>query len=287
VSLTKLFSKRPVRSNIPLWSGASLWSSKTLCVALAPEQITLAIRSGKHVFPDSAVSIALNHPEGHWQGAVAALGSWLEAPGHAAAGLPIAVSVSNRWCQLAMLPWSEALLGADEARRFALAHFAGLFGDVAHGWSITWDAAPYGEMRLACAIERDFLDALHSAAQAGGHRLIAVESALSIAGRAVGQHRPAAFALQERGRVVLAQLEKGRIVGVQAQPSRGNWNSDLAQAWQRWTLRSPELAAIRRVALVRLDDTPAQGPLGELFDAVRLPSYTLAPSFAAVCMMES
>lgn len=287
MSLTKLFSARPLRSNIPRWSGSALWSSKTLCVALAPEQITLVIRSGKHVFAESAVSIALDHPEGHWQGAVAALRSWLQEPGHDAAGLPISISVSNRWCQLAMLPWSDDLLHPDEARRFALAQFTAIFGDAAHGWSITCDAAPYGHMRLACAIERDFLDALHSTAQELGHRLIAVESALSIAGRAVGQYRPAAFALQERGRVVLAQVSKGRIVGVQAQPSRGNWNNDLAQAWQRWMLRSPELAAIKSVALLRLDDTPAQGPLNAVFDEVRLPTSTLSPSFAAVCMMET
>ncbi len=75
------------------------------------------------------------------------------------------------------------------------------------------------------------------------------------------------------------------IVGEQAQPCRGHWNGELSQAWQRWTLRSPELGHIKSVALVRLDDTPAHGPLGEMFDAVRLPSYTLAPGFAAVCMM--
>ncbi len=280
MSLTELFS------HLAKWPGTLGWSGKTLCVALAPDQITLAVRAGRRLLPDTAVSIPLNHPDGDWQGAVAALRSWLEAPGHAAAGLPIAVSVSNRWCQLMMLPWSDALLTQEEGRRFAQAQFAATFGDAAHGWRITWDDAPYGQMRLACAIDRDFDDALKAVAHDCGHRLIVVESALSIAGRAVGGHRPAAFALQERGRVVLAQLEKGRIVGVQAQPCRGNWNGELSQAWQRWTLRSPELAYVKSVALVRLDDTPAHGPLGEVFDAIRLPSYTLAPGFAAVCMME-
>jgi hypothetical protein len=280
VSLTKLLT--PLRR----FSGALPWSNKVLCIALAPEQITLAVRSGKRVLPDTAVTIPLQHPEAHWQGAVAALRAWLLHPGHAASGLPMAVSLSNRWCQLMMLPWSDALLTQDEGQRFAQAQFAATFGDAAHGWRITWDDAGYGQMRLACAIESDFQDALEALARECGHTLIAVESALSIAGRAVGTHRPAALALQERGRVVLAQLEKGRIVGVQAQPCRGNWSGELLQAWQRWTLRSPELGHIKSVALVRLDDTPAHGPLGEMFDAVRLPSYTLAPGFAAVCMME-
>ncbi len=279
MSLTKLFS------TVARLPGAAAWTSKTLCVALAPEQIALAVRSGKRVLADTAATIALTDPAGHWQGAVAALLTHLQQPGHAAAGLPMAVSLPSRWCQLMMLPWSDALLTQEAGRRFAQAQFAATFGDAAHGWRITWDDAPYGQMRLACAIESDLHDALSAVAQECGHRLVAVESTLSIAGRAVGEHRPAALALQERGRVVLAQLEKGRIVGVQAQPCRGNWDGELSQAWQRWTLRAPELGHIKSVALVRLDDTPAQGPLGEMFDAVRLPSHTLAPHFAAVCMM--
>lgn len=280
MSLTKLLS--PLRR----WSGALPWSGKVLCIALAPEQITMLVRSGRRVLPDTAAAIPLQPPQAHWQGAVAALRTWLLQPGHAASGLPMAVSLPARWCQLMMLPWSDALLSPDEGRRFAQAQLAATYGDAAHGWRITWDDAAYGQTRLACAIDSDLHDALHALAQECGHPLIAVESALSIAGRAVGAQRPSALALQERGRVVLAQLEKGRIVGVQAQPCRGNWNGELSQAWQRWTLRAPELGHIRSVALVRLDDTPAHGPLGEIFDAVRLPSYTLAPAFAAVCMME-
>jgi hypothetical protein len=264
-----------------------MWSNKVLCVALAPEQVTLIVRRGKEVMPETAVGIPLPHSEGRWQEAVAALRTWLRTSGESVAGLPISVSISNRWCHLMMLPWSDALLTQTDARRFAQSQFVATFGDAAHGWRYTLDDTPHRQTRLACAMEGDLLDALNSLAEQSGHRLIAVESALSIAGRALGQHRPLAFALQERGRVVLAQVDKGRIVGVQAQPCQGNWVNELSQAWQRWTLRSPELSHIASVALVRLDDTPANGPLDEVFNAVRLPSHTLAPGFAAVCMMEA
>lgn len=264
-----------------------MWSNKTLCVALAPDQITLIVRRGKEVLPDTAVGIPLNQSDGSWKVAVAALRAWLQTSGESVAGLPMSVSVSNRWCHLMMLPWSDDLLDEDQARRFAQAQFAGTFGEAAFAWRFTMDDAPYGQTRLACAMEGDLLDALGKLAEQAGHRLVAIESALSIAGRALGQHRPMAFALQEKGRVVLAHVDKGRIVGVQAQPCQGNWNGELAQAWRRWTLRSPELSAISSVALVRLDDTPPVGPLGDVFDAVRLPSHTLAPGFAAVCMMEA
>jgi hypothetical protein len=262
-----------------------LFSNKTLCVALAPERITLAVRAGKRLLPDTAVTLPIDHPEGHWQGALAALRTWLEHEAQQVAGLPLAISISNRWCQLAMLPWSDALLEDDSARRFALAQLAAVYGDAAHGWSIVCDDAPYGQMRLACAIERDFLDGLQALAKECGHRCVSVESALAVAVRAVAGSAPRALALQERGRIVLAQLDKGRIVGVQAQPCRSDWQADLAQAWQRWSLRAPELAGIDSVALLRSDETPASGTLSDLFNAVRLPSFTLAPAFAAVCMM--
>ncbi|MES2298402.1 MAG: hypothetical protein V4582_15260 [Pseudomonadota bacterium] len=261
-----------------------LFSNKTLCVALAPDQLTAAVRGGASFAPDSAARIALDHPEGHWQGALAALDGYLQQAGAQAKGLPLSVSLSNRWCHLTMLPWSDALLAVDTSARFLEAQFAGLFGDAARSWIVTCDDAPFGQPRLACAIERELLESVQAIAAKHGHQCVAVEPALSIAWRAVAPSRPAAFALLERGRMVLASAENGRITGVHAQACRGNWQAELAQAWQRWTLRVPQLAAIGQVALVKLDEA-ANGALPEPFHAARLPLHALAPAYAAVSMM--
>jgi hypothetical protein len=261
-----------------------LLRNKTLCVALAPAQLTAAIRSGGRVLADSALSVPVDGEDGDWRAALAGFDALLRQAGPAATGLPLSVALSSCWCQLAMLPWSDALLGEAGRHRFMESQFAALFGEAARGWAIACDDAPCGEPRLACAVERDFLDGLHATALAHGHAIAGIESVLSIAWRALASVRPRAFALAEPGRLVLAAGARGRIVALQAQPCRGALQDELPRAWQRWTLRAPELADIANVALVSLGGGAAAAGLPERFRAAALPS-PLAPAYAAVAMM--
>jgi len=50
------------------------------------------------------------------------------------------------------------LLHDGSAQRFQEAQFVGIYGDVARGWATVCDDAPYGVPRLACAVERAFLE---------------------------------------------------------------------------------------------------------------------------------
>ena len=262
------------------------FSNKTLCVALAPGQLTALVRSGKRIYGDSAVRIALDDAQGHWQGALAALENFLAQGGAAIKGLPLSLSLSNRWCQLAMLPWSEALANPEASERFVQAQFAGLFGDGARDWTATCDDAPYGEPRLACAVERVLLDDAQRVAALYGHRCIGVEAALALAWRASAAPRPDAFAVVEQGRIVLAAAQAGRIVAVHAQACHGDWRAELAHGWRRWTLRMPHLTHIDSVAVICLDGT-VSAPLPDGFHAAALAATSLGPEFAAVCMVGS
>lgn len=260
-------------------------SGKTLCVALAPHQLAAQVRSGRRVQAGSAVHVALTHPEGDWQGALAALEVYLAQAGAAIKGLPLSLSLSNRWCQLTMLPWSDALLAKDSAARFLDTQFAALFGDSARGWTATCDDAPYGEPRLACAIDTDLLAEVRRIASHHGHPCIGVEAALSIGWRAIAGARPEAFAVVEPGRIVFAAARAGRIVAVQAQACHGDWRAELVQGWRRWSLRLPQLARIDKVALIRLDGG-GDGAVPDGFHAAPLPAMALGAEFAAVGMME-
>lgn len=260
------------------------FAGKTLCVALAPDRLCVAVRRGSRIMADSAFCIAFEHPEGRWQGALAALQGYLPQAGAALKGLPISVGLSSRWCHLLVLPWSDALLG-ESAAGFMQAQFAGVFGDAARNWAITCDDAPYGHPRLACAIERDFLEGLQGIALEHGHACVAVEPLLSIGLRAIAASKPQAYALVEPGRLVLAAIAAGRITAVQAQPCRGAGQDELAQAWQRWTLRAPELGDIAEVALVSLDASSAPHlALPARFRPAALPA-PLPAAYAAVCLM--
>jgi hypothetical protein len=259
-----------------------LFLNQKLCVALAPAQISAAVRRGRKVLPGSELSVSLDDPEGDWRAALAGFDTLLQQAGAAAKGLPLSLALSSRWCHLAMLPWSDALFDEAGAHRFMEAQFVAVFGESARGWVIACDDAPYGHPRLACAIDRDFLDGLNSTARAHGHTIASAESVLSIAWRALA--RPRAFALAEPGRLLLAAASQGRIVALQVQPCRGPLQEELPRAWQRWTLRAPELAAIEDVALVNLGAAAEPGAMPARFRAAALPS-PLAPAYAAVAMM--
>ena len=234
-------------------------SARSLAIALAPDLLTAVVRSGEHIVAHSAVRIPVDYPHGHWQSALSAFAGYLRNAGIALRGAPVSVSLTTRWCQLAMLPWSEALLQADSARRFQEAQFVALYGQVARNWAFVCDEAPYGQPRLACAVERAFLEGLQTIAHECGHPCGVVESVLSNAWRSIAANNVEAFALVEPGRLVLAAAAQGRIVGVQAGALRGPWHSEMPSGWQRWTMCAPEIGDIAQVALVDLGSRRAQG----------------------------
>ncbi len=229
----------------------------TLCLHLAPRQLGYALRQGGRIVPASAGRVAIDNPDGHWQLPLAALDAWLRQPGRPGAGLALALSLASRWCPMAMAPWSDALLAEPGAARYLQTQLAALYGEGARGWSISADDAPYGQPRLVCGVDSELLQALRHLAAEHGQPCRAIEPVLTLAWRAIAATRPAAFALVEPGRLVLAAVGGGRIVALHAQASQDDWRAELARAWQRWCLRAPELAAIARVAVVDLSGAPA------------------------------
>ncbi len=228
-----------------------IFSSRSVCISLAPDLLTAVVRSGNRIVAHSEMRIAPDdRPDGHWAGALNAFATYLRQAGVTLRGAPLSVALTTRWCQLAMLPWSEALLHERSARRVQEAQFIAIYGDVARNWVTLCDAAPYGMPRLACAVERDFVEGLQAIAAACGHPCPAIESVLSSAWRAIASTGLQGCVIVEPGRLVLAGACSGCIVAVQAQALRGPWQSELPQAWQRWTLRAPELGEIAQVALV-------------------------------------
>lgn len=230
------------------------FGSRTITVALAPEMLSAVVRSGRRIVAHSEIKIDGARADGGCEGALAAFRAYLARTGLALRGVPVAVGISTRWCQLAMLPWSDALLHGETAPRYRQAHFAAIYGDAARDWEIVCDDAPYGQARLACAIERAFLGGLRECARANGHPWASVESVLTMAGRAAAPGRQQAIAVIEPGRVVMASFRHGRISAVQAQACRGPWHAELPPAWQHWMLRAPELGEVAQVALVSLGE---------------------------------
>ncbi|MEC5161781.1 MULTISPECIES: hypothetical protein [unclassified Janthinobacterium] len=239
-----------------------------LCLHLAPRQLGWALRQRGRIVPGSAGRIAIDNPDGHWQLPLAAFDAWLRQPGRPGAGLPLSISLASGWCRMALAPWSDALLSEPAGGRYLQSQLVALYGEGARGWSISADDAGYGQPRLVCGVDGDFLQSLRELAGAHGLPCHAIEPLLTVAWRAIAATKPQAFAVVEPGRLLMAAVSGGRIVALHAQACPDDWRAELARAWQRWSLRAPELATLARVAVVDLSgasaDAAADAPGGAL-----------------------
>ncbi|GJI99078.1 hypothetical protein RugamoR57_57960 [Duganella caerulea] len=294
----------------PLASLASLapLAQRRLRVLLSPQQVLCVVRHGGRLVEGSARQVVVDGASagGHWQAAIDTLRTLLQQPDIAAARLPLEISLSGRWSQLVLAPWSDALLSEPSASRFLQTQLAALYGDNARGWSVVGDDAPYGHTRLVCGVDSTLLQALKDVAAECGHACRVIEPLLATALRtleapqrkrprkatdvatgtlsqingaadasaALGETKGAAgaagalsrikgaadavgaLALIEPGRITMAALRDGRIVAIQSQPASEAWRVELPQAWQRWTLRAPELASIKQIVVTDLSALP-------------------------------
>ncbi|WP_425253388.1 hypothetical protein ACPJXG_03200 [Janthinobacterium sp. NFX145] len=226
----------------------------TVCLHLAPHGLHGVLRRAGRPVPDSAFHLPIANPDASWEVALAALRGWLEQDG--GKKLPLAVSLASRWCAMLMVPWSGALLDAASAQRFLHSQFAAVYGDGARAWRLTADDAPYGKPRLACGIDAALLQGVQEAATAHGRRCLSIEPIVGPAWRSIAGGKPAAFALLEAGRLLLATTVAGRITALHSQSCDAAWGDELERAWRRWNLRAPQLDAIEQVALLDLSGVP-------------------------------
>ena len=237
----------------------------TLCLHLAPHALHGVRRRAGRPLPDTTFHLPIANPDASWEVALAALRGWLEQDG--GKPLPLAVSLASRWCAMLVLPWSGALLEKSSAQRFLHNQFVAVYGDSARAWRLAADDAPYGQPRLACGIDAALLQGVLDAAAAQGRRCRSIEPIVGPAWRCIASAKPAAFALAETGRLLLATSSGGRITALHSQSCAQDWGDELERAWQRWNLRAPQLDAIEQVALIDLSGQP-QADLPARFQAV-------------------
>ncbi|SDM14303.1 hypothetical protein SAMN05216517_103166 [Janthinobacterium sp. OK676] len=241
----------------------------TVCLHLAPHGLHGVLRRAGRPVADSAFHLPIANPDASWEVALAALRGWLEQDGGKKP--PLAVSLASRWCAMQVVPWSGALLERASAQRFLHSQFAAVYGDGARAWRLAADDAPYGKPRLACGINAALLQGVQDAAAAHGRRCLSIEPIAGPAWRSVAGGKPAAFALVETGRLLLATASNGRITALHSQSCAADWGDELERAWRRWNLRAPQLDAIEQVALLDLSGVP-QANVPERFVPVAVAS---------------
>jgi len=238
---------RQLRSALPAWR-----SARTLRVYLGPQQLSAVMLQAGRELPGSARSVALDSSGVHWQSAVDALHGLLlqarQAAGPAVA-ITLEVSLASRWCPMVLAPWSDALLSAPEAARFLQTQLAAVYGEQARGWQIVAADAPYASPRTVCGADPLLIEALKAMATEHDCGCQIIAPVLATAAQALPRQ---ALAVVESGRITMALVQSGHITALQSQTCGTLWQQELPQAWQRWSLRAPELAAIETVTVIDL-----------------------------------
>jgi len=175
-------------------------------------------------------------PEGEpaWRGSIETLAAILDAS--AKPRPELAILLSGRFVRPLLVPWPAEIESDAEGVALAGHHFHRVFGDDSRGWQIAFDREASGPARLACAVEREFLDALRATASAAGVRLASVApllvSAFNLWCRHVGRGATL-FVFAEQGRYCAATLRDGAWVSLRYGRLGSEGGDSLAEAIER------------------------------------------------------
>ena len=231
----------------------SRWPTDDLLVELAPDQVSLVHTARS--FGWRGVHTAVTHEQlkvatsvtdaAPWRSAVDALAAAL--PDVADRGTRARVILANRLVRYALVPWSDALAGADEEAAFARHGFEQIYGDAAAQWELRVSDARAGTPRPASAVDAALPGALRDAFAAAGIRLESIQPRLMAVcneQRRRLQGRHAWLALLEPGSLCLALLQQGRWVSIRSQRIGSGWRVELGLILAREAyLADPEAAA--------------------------------------------
>jgi hypothetical protein len=169
---------------------------------------------------------------GAWQGALQKLQGVLATQAAADA----TVVLSNHFVRYVLVPWSDALNGADEELAFARHCFAKVYGDAAAGWEVRVSDDKPGAPRVASAVDRQLVESLRSAFEQSDLALRSVQPFLMISfnrWRGEFRQRDAWFIIAERGRYCCAAIEKQEWRNVRSGKLGDDFLHELPQLFKR------------------------------------------------------
>ena len=223
-----------------------LWRDRLL-ISLAPGAVALARIAGG-LRPRLAGRQVLDCDPAFgaepWQGAVAAVGSAVEAL--RGTRMSATVVLSNHFARYAIVPFDAAVAGPEEELALARFHFSKVHGERANGWDIRLSEEPRGAPRLASAVDAGLIEAIRGRFPAGGNlRLVSVQPYLMSAFNLWRRHlaRDSWLLLVEPRQACCALLGARKWLAVRA--ARGDFST--AGAW----------AALLDRELLRTEAAPA------------------------------
>lgn len=236
-----------------------LWRDE-LRVALCPERLIVLRRTRlSGAIKDRRVQPVGQQPSVQlWGPAAASFREFCDTP--QAKACDVTAILSNHFVRYAVLPWSRTFRQANEWRTYAEHVFSKTYGRSAADWRVIASPTGHRQPWLACATDRQLMQAITDSAAASGVRPISVQPALLAAFNRVRSRlddHPAWLIVQEAGRLVLALFSGGAWHKVLARPVDARWTETLSDLLHRESVVAGFERPITRIYLLSEDLIPA------------------------------
>ena len=167
-----------------------------------------------------------------WQAALQALPAVLQP----LKGCEVSLVIADQFVRYVLLPWNAALRSAEQWMALARHRLTAIHGAAAAGWEVKLtDTAPSGP-RLACAVDRELIEALADRCAAAQVRLTSVQPFL-VAGfnriRARIGNGSCWLVVEEPGRLTLAFIQRGVWLAIRSRRVDERWRVLLPEIIER------------------------------------------------------
>jgi hypothetical protein len=185
----------------------------------------------KRVMVSGAKAIELPAGDG-WRGALEALPEVLKSH----ASREASVVLADDFVRYALMPWNATVKTSAQWLALAKHRFNALHGAVAAEWDVKLtETAPMGA-RLACAVDRQLIEALALAFVKAGVKLVSVQPFLVAAFnriRAQVGNGSCWIVVEEPGRLTLALIQRGAWVAIRSRRCDERWRIVLPEILER------------------------------------------------------
>jgi hypothetical protein len=201
-----------------------LWRSKKQRIGVCADRLLLS--------RNKVLSIAPSHEAAEWRAPVEALTEVL-------AGMQkqeVSVVLADQFVRYALLPWSAAL--KSEAQWLALARhrLTAIHGPAAAGWDVKLADTGASGPRLACAVERELIEALAAKFTAAAVTLGSVQPFLVAAFNRIRStigNGSCWLVVEEPARLTLALIQRGVWIAIRSRRSDASWRAALPEIIER------------------------------------------------------
>lgn len=201
-----------------------LWRSRKQRIGLCSDRLLLA--RNRHVAVPPSADAA------EWRAAADALPAVLKD----FRSCEVSLVIADQFVRYVLLPWNAALKSAEQWMALARHRLTSIHGAAAAGWEVRLsETAPAGP-RLACAVDRELVEALAEKCVAAQVRLTSVQPFLVAGFNRIRAHignGSCWLVVEEPGRLTLAFIQRGVWLAIRSRRVDARWRVLLPEIIER------------------------------------------------------